>query len=163
MTHEPSTLDTATSGVRIFPPAIFLAGLVIGYLLHWLWPLNVVPADATVAIRILGAVVFLLGVALMAAAVGRFRHFGTSPNPTVPTTAFVRNGPYRFTRNPMYLGMTLMLAGLAFLGNALWPLIAVIPAVIITDRLVIQREENYLAARYGADYRAFKDAVRRWI
>jgi protein-S-isoprenylcysteine O-methyltransferase Ste14 len=163
MTFESHSPADATSGVRIYPPAVYLGGLIIGYAIHWLWPLSIAPAGATTAIRILGVVALVLGAGLMLAAVGLFRRAGTPPNPTQPSTALVVDGPYRFTRNPMYLGMALLLAGFALVGNALWPLIAVIPAVIILDGQVIAREEPYLEARFGDAYRELKRRVRRWV
>jgi protein-S-isoprenylcysteine O-methyltransferase Ste14 len=99
----------------------------------------------------------------MFSAVAMFRRAGTSPDPREPTTALAFDGPYRFTRNPMYLGMALILGGLALVGNALWPLIAVVLAVWIIRTQVIDREERYLEAKFGGAYRDFKSRVRRWI
>jgi protein-S-isoprenylcysteine O-methyltransferase Ste14 len=93
----------------------------------------------------------------------RFRAAGTSPDPHEPTTTIATAGPYRFTRNPMYLGMTLILGGLAFLGNALWPLVAVVPVVWWIQTQVIAKEEAYLEAKFGAEYLALKARVRRWL
>jgi protein-S-isoprenylcysteine O-methyltransferase Ste14 len=81
----------------------------------------------------------------------------------VATRALTFEGPYRFTRNPMYLGLALLLAGLAGIGNALWPLLAVIPVVAIIRTQVIAREETYLENRFGEEYRAYRGRVRRWL
>jgi len=160
---QDATDPDASSGVRIFPPAIFIGGLVIGYALQWLLPVPILPGDAGLIVRIVGVLLAGAGLALMIAGVARFRQAGTSPNPTIPTTALAVDGPYGFTRNPMYLGMALLLAGLAGIGNALWPLLAVVPAVIIMQTQVIAREEGYLEARFGEPYRAYKARVRRWL
>ena len=157
------TQPSDASGVVIFPPAIYLGGLVVGYLIQWLLPVWIVPAAWSVAIRIIGVVVLAIGAWLMVSALGVFHRVGTAVSPFEPTTNLASDGPYRFSRNPIYLGMTLLLAGFAFLGNALWPLIAVVPAVGIIQTQVIAREETYLEAKFGNDYRDFKRRVRRWF
>jgi protein-S-isoprenylcysteine O-methyltransferase Ste14 len=155
--------ETDSAGVRIFPPAVYLGGLVIGYALNWLWPVPILPGDADPIVRIVGGALALAGIALMLLAVAAFRRAGTSPNPTVATSALTFDGPYRFTRNPMYLGMALLLAGLAGIGNALWPLLAVVPVVAIIQTQVIAREERYLETKFGEAYRAYRSRVRRWL
>jgi protein-S-isoprenylcysteine O-methyltransferase Ste14 len=92
-----------------------------------------------------------------------FRRAGTSPDPHEPTTALALDGPYRLTRNPMYLGMALVQGGLALAGNALWPLLALVPVIWVIRTQVIDKEERYLEAKFGGEYRAFKERVRRWI
>ena len=94
-------------------------------------------------------------------AVATFRRLGTTPNPAGPTTALAVGGPYRFTRNPMYLGLVFLMAGLAFLANALWPLVLL--PVVIVRRAVIDREERDLTAEFGEEYLRYKARVRRWL
>ena len=159
MTHNQS--DTA--GIRVLPPLVFLAGLIGGYVVWWFWPVPIVPGEWSFAIRVLGGVAVVLGLWLTFSAVALFGRIGTSPDPREPTTALTVDGPYRFTRNPMYLGMALIQSGLALLGNALWPLLALIPVIWIIRTQVIDREERYLEAKFGNAYRDFKARVRRWI
>ena len=99
----------------------------------------------------------------MVSAVVLFRRIGTPPDPHEPSTRLALDGPYRFTRNPMYLGMAAVLAGLALIGNALWPLLALIPVIWWIRTQVIAREERYLEAKFGGEYRDFKARVRRWL
>jgi protein-S-isoprenylcysteine O-methyltransferase Ste14 len=155
--------SSRASGVRIFPPAVYIAGLVIGYLIEWLWPVPILPGPFGFVLRILGIAVILAGAGLIVSAIIRFRSIGTPVNPTEPTTTLTFDGPYRFTRNPMYLGLALLLAGFALVGDALWPLLAVIPAGWIIQTQVIAREEPYLEAKFGLPYRDFKARVRRWL
>jgi protein-S-isoprenylcysteine O-methyltransferase Ste14 len=152
-----------SSGVRIFPPGVYLGGLIVGYAVEWLWPLPIAPGRLAVAVRTVGLVVLIVGLVLVAAAAMRFRRAGTPLNPTEPTVALVLDGPYQFTRNPIYLGFALVLGGLALLGNALWPLIAIVPVTWVIQTQVIAREEAYLATKFGNDYRAFRSRVRRWL
>jgi protein-S-isoprenylcysteine O-methyltransferase Ste14 len=92
-----------------------------------------------------------------------FRRAGTRPEPWKPVTAFVTSGPYRFTRNPMYVGFTLIYLGVAAMVNTAWPL-WFLPAIFLTMHFgVVRREEAYLERRFGDDYRAYRDRVRRWL
>ena len=160
MTDDASS-DTA--GIKILPPLVYLAGLIVGYAVWWFWPIPVVPAEWRFAIRVTGGVALVLGAWLMFSAVALFRRIGTSPDPREPTTALATDGPYRFTRNPMYLGMALLLAGFALVGNALWPLAAFVPVIWVIRTQVIDKEERYLEVKFGGEYRDFKARVRRWI
>ena len=152
-----------SAGIRIFPPAVYLGGLVVGYALDWLWPVPILPGGGGLIARILGVALVLAGLATVALALAAFRRAGTSPHPNHPTAALTGAGPYRFTRNPMYLGLALITAGIAGIGNALWPLLAVIPVVAIIQTQVIVREEAYLEAKFGESYRAYRTRVRRWL
>ena len=158
---EDSSADNA--GVRVIPPVVFLGGLAVGYLIQWMRPIPILPPWGSLAVRIVGVVAIGLGFWVMLSAVALFRRLKTPPEPWEPTTNLALDGPYRFTRNPMYLGMALVLGGLALAGNALWPLVALVPVVIIIRTQVIAREERYLEAKFGDEYRAFKARVRRWF
>jgi protein-S-isoprenylcysteine O-methyltransferase Ste14 len=154
----PSRGDTP--GLPAPPPLIFIAGLLVGGVLEAIFPTD----SPAWWVRGLVGVVGLGGAYLLAGrALRSFATVDTSPNPFEPTTAIATDGPYRFTRNPMYLGMTLAYIGLTFAIGILWAL-AVLPVVLlIIDRLVIAREERYLEARFGDEYRAYKRRVRRWL
>ena len=151
------------SGVRIFPPLIYLGGLFLGFLLHWRLPLPIVPAVLVGPLRLLGAFCLVAGLALTIWAVATFRRVGTTRHPAGPTTALAVGGPYRFTRNPMYLGLVFITAGLALLANALWPLVLLPVVIAIVRRAVIDREERYLTAKFGEEYLRYKARVRRWL
>ena len=163
MTDKPTAPIEDNDGVRVFPPAVFLGGLAAGYALRWPWPVPVVPDAWSLAVKTAGVGSLLLGAVVMFAAVGRFRRAGTTPAHDEATTALVFDGPYRFTRNPMYIGMALIQGGFALAGNALWPLLALIPVIWIIRTQVIAREEAYLEAKFGAPYRDYKARVRRWL
>lgn len=154
---------TDTSGVRIFPPFIYAGLFVVGYALHRFVPLRLWPDALPGAARATAWVLIAIWAALGGSAVWLFRRAGTTPNPTKPTTAVVMHGPYRITRNPMYLGLVFLYIGLSIFVNSVWPLV-LLPAVIaLVQRLVITREEAYLEAKFGEEYRAYKARVRRWI
>jgi protein-S-isoprenylcysteine O-methyltransferase Ste14 len=154
--------SAATSGVKFPPPAIYALALAAGFLARRRWPAEIWTGHVHTA-RAGGALLFAAGLALAASAVLVFRRAGTSPNPMRPTTTLAVAGPYRFSRNPMYLGMTLVSAGFAVFWNALWPLLSVPVAMGLVTVLVITREERYLEARFGEEYRRYRARVRRWI
>lgn len=151
-----------TAGVIAPPPLIFLAGAGLGLLADWLLRLDPLPLAPVVRWG-LCAVLAVGGAALIAAALGRFGQAKTPPEPWKPTTALATDGIYAHTRNPMYLGMALLLLAVA-IGFASLGTLLLFPVVLITvDRFVIAREERYLDGLFGAPYAAYRQNVRRWL
>lgn len=145
---------------RVFPPGVAVVATLIGVGLQYLLPFRLISQPAG---RWIGGAFILAWLGLAASALGVFRGAGTTANPTGEVTAFVIGGPYRYTRNPMYLGLILLQIGVAFvLGNG-WILLLTVAAFIVLDRLVIAGEERYLAAKYGAAYDDYRRKVRRWL
>jgi protein-S-isoprenylcysteine O-methyltransferase Ste14 len=105
----------------------------------------------------------LAAVALFLAAVRTMRAARTPVPGDRPTTAIVRSGPYRYSRNPIYLAFSLLQLGIAFWAGSLWLLVTLVPAVALMSFVVIPREERYLEARFQAEYLSYKGAVRRWL
>ena len=158
-----SNAPVDTSGVRVFPPAIYLAGLLAGFMVQRFWPLRIAPLGVAAATRLLGIALVVSGLGLAVWAIRTFRSVGTTPNPTRPATALASGGPYRFTRNPMYLSLGVASAGIAALANALWPLLFVPVVLLVVQRIVIVQEERYLERKFGQEYLALKARVRRWL
>lgn len=149
-----------TAGVIAPPPLIYLAGLALGFVLDALLPSGGLPG----LVRwLLGPVLALVGLALMRSFVLSFGRAGTPIQPGRPTTALVMGGPYAHTRNPGYLGMALLAAGIALLAAAPWALAGIAAAMLVVDRGVIRREERYLQRKFGAEYVAYRSEVRRWL
>jgi protein-S-isoprenylcysteine O-methyltransferase Ste14 len=148
------------SGVLLPPPIVYFAALSLGYFLRGRYALPFVPASLT---QPLGVALVVLGVGVAISGAVTFRKAGTSPNPTKPSTAVVMHGPYRFTRNPMYLGMTVLTVGGAVWMNSAWVLILLVPALAVMRWHVIAREEAYLEEKFGESYREYKRRVRRWL
>ena len=142
------------------PPVVYLSSIGSGLLVHLPWPVRVLPEAASVPV---GATIVLVAVALFISAVRTLRQAGTPVPGNRPTTAIVRAGPYRFSRNPVYLAFTLLQAGLAAWVNSLGLLLTLVPAFALMALLVIPREERYLEARFPSEYLAYKRVVRRWI
>jgi protein-S-isoprenylcysteine O-methyltransferase Ste14 len=154
--------EAAPETPRIFvpPPLIFLAPLVLALVVDHRRPWPFLP-DALG--RVLGIVLGAAGLLLAAPAIASFRRARTHPEPWRPSTALVTTGIYRFTRNPIYLGMALVALGVAFFANSAWALLALPLAMLAIRWGVIAREEAYLTRRFGGEYLAYKARVRRWI
>jgi len=111
----------------------------------------------------IGIVLFIIAPLLAIPAMWRMKAAGTNVHPSEPTTTIVRGGPYRFTRNPMYLALTLLQIGVAFVLNDAITFLFAAALALILHFGVILREERYLEAKFGGEYLALKRSVRRWI
>lgn len=153
-----STSDNA--GVITIPPIIYLVGLFLGLLLHYLYPVKCLPAAISVWS---GVLLILISVPMALSAFLAFRRAGTSPDVHKPTTAISVDGIYRFSRNPMYVSLALLYLGIACWVNSLWILLLLVPVLVVVDQGVIKREERYLEKKFGDEYLRYKSQVRRWI
>ena len=146
--------------VIAFPPLLFSGTLIAGLLAHLIVPVRPLPALAS---RILGVAVLVLSLALARWSLNTMRRAGTNVNPRQPALALVVDGPFRFTRNPLYIATTGLYVGVALLVDALWPLVLSLPLLVVIDRGVIAPEEEYLEEKFSEAYRKYKTRVRRWI
>jgi protein-S-isoprenylcysteine O-methyltransferase Ste14 len=147
-------------GVVAPPPLIALAAIAIGFAIEALWPVAL-PARDT---RLFGGIaLFALGFALFAWAFASFRRAGTSVETRRPSTAVVAAGPYRLTRNPIYLGMMLGIVGVGIAAGSVWVVAMALPFLVVIDYGVIAREERYLEGKFGPSYREYRARVKRWI
>ena len=152
---------TDTANVIIRPPIAWAVAVLAGLALNWLLPLPFVPA--AVLAGWLGAVVFALALALFVWSIATVTRAGSNVPTNRPTTTIVDSGPYRFTRNPIYLGMVLGLIGLAIAFNSLWLLLTLVPFALVIRYGVVAREEAYLERKFGDVYRRYRARVRRWL
>jgi protein-S-isoprenylcysteine O-methyltransferase Ste14 len=151
--------DVANVGL-VRPPVVYLGSIGLGLLVHWSWPVELLPASVGVPI---GVTLVLAAGALFISAVRTFRKAGTPVPGSLPTTTIVRAGPYGFSRNPIYLAFTLLQVGIAASVNSLGVLLMLVPALALMGLVVIPREERYLALRFPSEYLAYKREVRRWL
>jgi protein-S-isoprenylcysteine O-methyltransferase Ste14 len=140
------------------PPLVFIAALGIGWLLNWLAPLH-----AFSSLHVAGGILAFAGVVLGLWGVHAFHRAGTAVRPDRPVTALVTDGPFRYTRNPLYIGLTTIYLGVAFSTGMLWLLVTLIPALAVTHWKIVRREEQFLEAKFGETYRTYKTHVRRWV
>jgi protein-S-isoprenylcysteine O-methyltransferase Ste14 len=161
--HEVSSelrgAHVANAGL-VRPPFVYLVSIALGLLVHFFWPVHLLPASVNVPV---GVTLVLVAVALFISAVRTFRSAGTPVPGNRPATTIVRRGPYGFSRNPIYLAFTLFQLGLAAWVNSISVLLALLPALALMMLVVIPREERYLEARFPSEYLQYKHAVRRWI
>ncbi|OFW05940.1 MAG: hypothetical protein A3I61_06590 [Acidobacteria bacterium RIFCSPLOWO2_02_FULL_68_18] len=154
----PSPPDSA--GVHLPPPLFYGAALVGGWLLEGRWPMPVGGGAARTAL----AWVLVAGWAVLGgSAFGMFWRSRTSPIPFRPAAALVTAGPYTVTRNPMYVSLALLTAGLALFLNTWWTIVLLVPAVAGVQQFVIVPEERYLRRRFGTEYEQYTRRVHRWL
>ena len=147
-------------GVVAPPPLIFAGALGAGLLANRLRPTPFLPRALS---KVFGWPLVVFGLAFGLWGFREMRRAGTNVDPYHPTTAIVEAGPYRYTRNPLYVGMALIYSGVAARANAL-PAALLLPAVLhLVDRGVVRREERYLEGKFGGEYLRYKGRVRRWI
>jgi protein-S-isoprenylcysteine O-methyltransferase Ste14 len=156
--------DTDTAGVVARPPLIYLGYLAAGFVLNYFWPWRFIGDGLAPDIRIaIGAAVAAAGIAIGVIAFIQFRRAGTAVPTWQPTTALVTGGLYRYSRNPIYVAQTLVYLGITLIGDNLWALLLIAPALMMIRYGVIAREEMYLERRFGADYSRYTMVVRRWL
>jgi len=151
--------DVASLGL-VRPPLVYLTSLVVGALNQLAAPLPFVPRTLAVP---LGASLVVVAIALFSFSVAKFLAAGTPVPARKPTTAIVRTGPYRFSRNPIYLAFSVLQVGIAIWVNSMWLLATLVVALALIHYVVIRREEQYLERRFGAQYLDYKASVRRWL
>ena len=154
-----NTADTAQVIIR--PPLAWGLAVIAGLTLNWLVPLPFLPADLPAGW--LGAMVFVLAVALFAWAIVTMTRVGSNVPTNRPTTAIVESGPYRLTRNPIYLTMFLGLSALAIAFDNSWLLVMLVPFALVIRYGVVAREEAYLERKFADVYRGYRSRVRRWL
>lgn len=157
----PPNAARATANLGLVrPPLVYLVALVAGIVMQLAVPLPFL--SRTLAMP-LGALLVVIAVALFSYSVAKFRGAGTPVPARKPTTMIVRTGPYRFSRNPIYLAFSLFQLGIAIWIDSVWLLATLVGAVALMHYVVIPREEQYLEREFGAQYLDYKASVRRWL
>ncbi|MBZ5579447.1 MAG: isoprenylcysteine carboxylmethyltransferase family protein [Acidobacteriia bacterium] len=156
----PAISPAKHAGVWLPPPLIYLAVFVLALFLQAHWRLPAIPEILSGAG---GPVLIAAGVLLSAWSIGFFRRARTSLIPMKPTTALVIAGPYRFTRNPMYLSLVIVYLGAALLFQILWAVLLTPLVVLAVQFGVVRKEERYLHEKFGEDFSRYQASVRRWI
>jgi protein-S-isoprenylcysteine O-methyltransferase Ste14 len=148
-------------GIITPPPLIYAGGLIVGLLLQNKFPLPFLPKGWRRAV--FGSTLMGLAVIIVRQGVREMQRAQTNVNPRLPATKLVVDGPFGFSRNPLYLSMAIFYTGVAVLANALWPIL-LLPIVQFVMRVgVIEREEHYLERKFGKQYLSYKARVRRWL
>jgi len=153
--------STDNPGVAARPPLLYGGAFVLVLVFHWFWPM---PIFGHAVALWPGFVLVVLGVGIAAWGRRTMQAAGTNVNPALPTTTtIVASGPFRFSRNPLYLALTLLYFGLTLAFNTWWGIVVLIPLLIIMHRGVVLREERYLDQKFGETYRQYRSKVRRYL
>jgi protein-S-isoprenylcysteine O-methyltransferase Ste14 len=155
-----STEKVDHPGVIAWPPLIFLACAVGSTLAHFLYPVSVMRYSISLLV---GVVLAVGSVSLAIWAVRVMKAAGTNVRPDLPALTIVRSGPYKFTRNPMYLSLCLLQLAIGFLLDGWTPILFAVLLWMILNFGVVLREESYLERKFGEQYLSLKRQVRRWI
>ena len=148
------------AGVIAPPPLIYLGFIVVGLALEYIWPAPLLAQDLQYWV---GAVLIAVAFLIFVPAMMLFFKAKTNIDPHKPTTAIISKGPFRWTRNPLYLALAVLQLGIAAAVDGIWIALMIVPAVIVIHYGVIAREERYLERKFGDEYLSYKAAVRRWV
>jgi len=147
-------------GVRIHPPVIYAISILAGIGLNKLWPLAM---PFSFNGMLYGGAILLLVVIIAAWSLYEFRRADTDVRPDRPDSALITSGPYRYTRNPLYIGLSLVQIAAATWFDNLWILLMLPLSILVITRYAIAREERYLEKLFGQDYLDYRSRVRRWL
>jgi len=147
-------------GVSFPPPFVYAAAVMGGWFLNRVWPLPIASAAARPILAWLSVAIWAV---LFVSSLTVFLQRRTTLIPNRPANALAVSGPYRFTRNPMYVSLVFLTIALSLFLNTWWAIVLLVPAVAVIQLAVIAREEAYLLRRFGAEYEEYMRNVRRWI
>jgi protein-S-isoprenylcysteine O-methyltransferase Ste14 len=158
-TVEATAADHA--GVIARPPFLYLGVFLVALVARWFVPLPIL--SNTAAAVALGLVLAVVAVAVARWGRRTMKAAGTNINPAQPAMTIVTSGPFRYSRNPLYLALTLLYVGLTLAVNTWWGLVCLVPLLITMHLGVVRREERYLERKFGDSYRTYRSRVRRYL
>jgi protein-S-isoprenylcysteine O-methyltransferase Ste14 len=156
-------IPLSNAGVRFPPPFLFVIGFIAGWALDRYWRALPLSRFGGSALKPFGWAALAVGLILAGWGMATFRRAKTAIHPHHSASQLVTHGPYRFTRNPMYTGLTLQYLGGSALINSAWPIIVLPIVLLILIQTVILREERYLRDAFGVEYAGYVASVRRWL
>lgn len=148
------------SGVLLPPPLLYIGAVILVLVLDWAWPVAVLPEPVGAWV---GSVLLITGLALNLWGVMTMKRARTPISPYQAVDNIIATGPFRLTRNPLYVGLDLVFLGITFLFNSLWGLLVLVPVLVVMHYGVILREERYLESRFGEAYREYCRNVGRYF
>jgi protein-S-isoprenylcysteine O-methyltransferase Ste14 len=155
------TTQPHTPGIVAPPPVIYLASLALAFGANAIAPQPI--SAPSFILHVVGAMFLLISSAFARWAFVAMKKQGTSANPRKQSDALTTDGPFKLSRNPIYVAMTGLYFGIALLGNSLWPFLFLVPLLATMYWGVVLREERYLTHRFGEAYLAYKSRTRRWL
>ena len=152
--------DKKGAAVKFPPPFIFLGFILAASAIQYCWPFSFL---SSIGFKLIGVVVILIGLAIVVAAGLIFKKVDTNIEPWKPTSKIVSSGVFAYSRNPIYVAFCLAPIGIGFIVGSFWILMSFVPAAITVYFVAIKKEEAYLEKKFGDEYRAYKNNVRRWL
>lgn len=146
-----------------WPPLIYVVALALAILANWLMPLPWLPNPLGDILFAVGWLMVVLGLAMIVSSIRTLGRAKTTVKPHEAATHLVTNGPFSFSRNPIYLGNTIIMLGIALVSGIVWFVVFGIIAAFATQKLAIEPEERHLDARFGKKFRDYSKKVRRWV
>lgn len=156
-----NTTQPRTPAILAPPPILYLVSLALAFAVNAFAPRPITAASLTA--QLAGAAFVLLSGAFARWAFVVMKMQGTSASPRKPSDALTTDGPFKLSRNPIYVAMTGLYFGIALLGNSFWPFLFLVPLLATMHWGVVLREERYLTHRFGEAYLAYKAKTRRWL
>jgi protein-S-isoprenylcysteine O-methyltransferase Ste14 len=155
--------ESTERGANVYfpPPLVYIGFLVLGALLQY--AVAPIPFPGDPWIRILGVIIVIAGLVLIFSALVTFKKTGQDPKPWTPSPELIAQGPYQWTRNPMYVGLTCILVGLGLALNNLWFSLLAVVALLVVHFIAVLPEEKYLNQKFGRNYEDYRRKVRRYI
>ena len=150
------------AGVIVLPPVLYAVALGVVLGLRWWWPMGIFSGHAA-AVRWAGVALVPVAFGIGAWGAVTLRKAGTNVNPMLPSTAIVANGPFAFSRNPLYVGLAIAFLGITLALDSWWGFIVLVPVIVLMHFGVVLREERYLAGKFGDAYRDYCTRVRRYF
>ena len=156
---KSDSANVANPGL-VRPPIVYLCAIVTGFIINVIWPIQY--TDVWLS-TLLGFVLLGLAFAIFMSAQHEFKNAETPIPGNKPTTAIICTGPFRFTRNPIYVAFTLIQLGVAFVFQNIWVAATLAFSLTVINNFVIPREEKHMALIFGSEYAKYKNSVRRWL
>ncbi len=146
-----------------WPPLIYIAAVALAVIANWLWPLPWLSNPLSDFLFAFGWLLVVLALAMIVSAIRTMRRAHTTVKPHEAAEHLVTRGPFSFTRNPIYLGNTIIMLGIGLIAGVVWFIVFAPIAAFATQKLAIEPEERHLQARFGKKYRDYAKKIRRWV
>lgn len=157
------SIDSAHKSSWEIAEVVFGIPFLVSIALHFVVPISLPQGILRQVLLPVGIVLIIIGIGLVVLARREFAHFRQPTDPGHPTTKVVKTGVFAISRNPLYLGSVLVLLGIALALNMLWALVMLLLSIILCHYVLIIPEEQYLAAKFGDEYKEYAASVHRWL
>lgn len=149
-----------STDIKLPAPIYYGLALALGFALNTIWDIGVLPVPWGF---VMGIVLIVISILITLPVLLQFKRQKTTFDSRRVPTSLIMEGPFRYSRNPSYVALTLLYLGLVLVLNSFWLILLLLPVLIMVDRKIICSEEKYLTQKFGDDYRQYQSSVRRWL